>query len=331
MSEGPRGKMALFVCDDLVGPELASRLVPFLLALDIEPVLYDTRDKRNRKFATPPPEEVRFYSAGLHRQAIVPFFEGTEPALTPDGQPVEGLTYIYPHLAEVYGLEYHTVDDVNDRSFVEQIARDEALIGGLSARFLQIFETDILRVFQDKGFMWNLHSGLLPVYKGLLIPFWAAANGETEYGWTLHRIDRQIDTGDILDREIVALDPQASILAAYRSVIPSAVSMATDALRRHLQVGPLAGTPQTEREKRSYFQYPTAGQMQRLGVRYADPLEAVDYCAGTYTIPGTPKHTKFRDHLCNVVARWESRKTAGNDNARKPVAFYSPPYRQPHL
>ena len=45
----------------------------------------------------------------------------------------------------------------------------------------------------------NLHSGLLPDYRGVMATFWALLNGETEIGTTLHYIsDGSIDTGDII-------------------------------------------------------------------------------------------------------------------------------------
>jgi methionyl-tRNA formyltransferase len=42
----------------------------------------------------------------------------------------------------------------------------------------------------------NLHSGLLPRYRGVMATFWAMLNGDTTIGCTLHYIDNhQIDTG----------------------------------------------------------------------------------------------------------------------------------------
>ena len=45
----------------------------------------------------------------------------------------------------------------------------------------------------------NLHSGLLPDYRGVMASFWAMLNGESELGTTLHYIDDDsIDTGRML-------------------------------------------------------------------------------------------------------------------------------------
>ncbi len=44
----------------------------------------------------------------------------------------------------------------------------------------------------------NIHSSLLPKYRGVHPVSWALINGESETGVTLHRIDDGIDTGEIL-------------------------------------------------------------------------------------------------------------------------------------
>ena len=45
----------------------------------------------------------------------------------------------------------------------------------------------------------NLHSGILPKYRGIMSTFWAMLNGEKQIGATLHKItDSEIDSGEIL-------------------------------------------------------------------------------------------------------------------------------------
>jgi methionyl-tRNA formyltransferase len=45
----------------------------------------------------------------------------------------------------------------------------------------------------------NLHSGILPDYRGVMATFWAMLHGEAEIGSTLHRIvDSGIDTGPVI-------------------------------------------------------------------------------------------------------------------------------------
>lgn len=46
--------------------------------------------------------------------------------------------------------------------------------------------------------LYNMHFSLLPKYKGAFTAIWPILNGETETGVTLHRIDKGIDTGEIV-------------------------------------------------------------------------------------------------------------------------------------
>lgn len=47
----------------------------------------------------------------------------------------------------------------------------------------------------------NIHPSLLPKYRGPIPTAWAIENGETEFGITIHYMDKGIDTGDILVQE----------------------------------------------------------------------------------------------------------------------------------
>lgn len=50
----------------------------------------------------------------------------------------------------------------------------------------------------DKYVIVNMHGGLLPEYRGSHGNGWAMINGDTEIGYTLHRMDASIDGGPII-------------------------------------------------------------------------------------------------------------------------------------
>jgi methionyl-tRNA formyltransferase len=52
----------------------------------------------------------------------------------------------------------------------------------------------------------NLHGSLLPNYRGAAPINWAVINGETETGVTTFFIEKEIDTGKIIDREKIKID-----------------------------------------------------------------------------------------------------------------------------
>jgi methionyl-tRNA formyltransferase len=60
----------------------------------------------------------------------------------------------------------------------------------------------------------NLHSGILPDYKGVMATFWAMQNSETEIGSSLHFIvDAGIDTGPLLDISRISANYEESYLS----------------------------------------------------------------------------------------------------------------------
>jgi methionyl-tRNA formyltransferase len=56
----------------------------------------------------------------------------------------------------------------------------------------------------------NGHPSLLPDYRGPSPVAWAIRNGETEIGFTFHRMDAELDTGAILAQATVPLDDEHS-------------------------------------------------------------------------------------------------------------------------
>ena len=93
---------------------------------------------------------------------------------------------------------------------VEYAVRD---INGIDAKKLTDFEPDLVvsirfgQIFQASTIsisrlgVINLHSGLLPDYKGVMASFWSLLNGESELGTTLHWVtDNKIDSGEIISR-----------------------------------------------------------------------------------------------------------------------------------
>jgi methionyl-tRNA formyltransferase len=64
----------------------------------------------------------------------------------------------------------------------------------------------------------NIHPSLLPKYRGPSPIQWAIANGDTETGVTLMRIDAGLDTGDIVAQRRVAIRPEDDSAALHDRV-----------------------------------------------------------------------------------------------------------------
>lgn len=68
----------------------------------------------------------------------------------------------------------------------------------------------------------NLHSGLLPDYRGVMASFWALLAGEPQLATTLHTItDKQIDQGRNICCDYLIVDPTKSYLWHVLSLYPA--------------------------------------------------------------------------------------------------------------
>ncbi|WP_280234095.1 methionyl-tRNA formyltransferase [Nocardia cyriacigeorgica] len=97
----------------------------------------------------------------------------------------------------------------------------------------------------------NLHDSLLPKFTGFSPVLWALISGEREFGLTVHRMDEQLDTGDILVQHSLPIGPEATgteLVFAGMELIPGAVREALDALA----TGTAEWKPQNKAE-RTYF------------------------------------------------------------------------------
>jgi len=99
-------------------------------------------------------------------------------------------------IARNFGYRFDFVDDINCSAQVEELRKmPPQLI--ISIRFGQILREQIIKIPQFG--VVNLHSGILPKYRGVMASFWAILKGERWIGTTLHYIeDSKIDTGKVI-------------------------------------------------------------------------------------------------------------------------------------
>ena len=101
---------------------------------------------------------------------------------------------------------------------IEMISPQGSINSTDSLEVLRRFEPDILisiagneiyrRPLLDlaKFGCLNLHTGMLPKYRGLMPTFWALKNNEEEIGVTVFQVDEGIDSGPILVQKSINVD-----------------------------------------------------------------------------------------------------------------------------
>lgn len=298
MGGSAKEKVAVFVCNDLMGLLILNRIVPSMKEIGYEPVIFNTGANRNRQFKIPTPPMVAFFNAALPTQVIIPTLESQPATAAPN--------HTFRQLAELHGVEYREIENVNDPALIYEIAGDAQYRGGIAARFLQVFEKEAIGVFHEKGFLWNLHSGLLPNYKGLLTPFRAIANGEKTYGMTLHDLTCGIDEGDIILKGELPLNPSKPVLDLYLDTVPIGAEMVLKSLAAFKRDGIVPRMPQEPTSGKNYYTNPTEQEFRAFagkGIVYADPQEAVERLAKLFTLEGSALRAKLRCELQDAVDR----------------------------
>ena len=178
--------------------------------------------------------------------------------------------------AERYGeFERMLAEAPGDLDVVIPAARDRI------APLVRTYEPDLLLCL---GFPWKIppdalsvprlgavngHPSLLPRYRGPNPVSWAIRNGETEIGFTFHRMDAQLDTGAILAQAPVALGDEHSWQELEPKLVDVVGELLPRALARVEQGDP--GDPQPAVEG-SYFSF---FEPEYVRIDWAKPAEEI--------------------------------------------------------
>ncbi|MFK8041490.1 formyl transferase [Congregibacter sp.] len=198
-------------------------------------------------------QEMRFFEQELFKNTIEELIEL---------QPQSGRRYLsFKELSELAEQPIRTCKNINKEQELEAFRRSAPDVA-LSIRFGSILREPAIEV-PTLGVI-NLHSGLLPDYRGILTTLHSLVNQETEVGCTLHYIDSpSIDTGAIIDQRLIAVDKSKSLLWHVLQLYPSGCSMMNNAIEDLAAGKNLASTAQGPSSK-PYFSLPTSEDFERL-------------------------------------------------------------------
>tara|TARA_B100000959_G_scaffold141897_1_gene148954 strand:- start:1549 stop:2475 length:927 start_codon:yes stop_codon:yes gene_type:complete len=89
----------------------------------------------------------------------------------------------------------------------------------------------------------NLHASLLPKYRGAGPIQWALMNGDTTTGVTVFQITPNVDTGDILLQQEIAIDADDTMWTLGMRLCEAGAKLVIEAMDA-LETGSISGTPQ---------------------------------------------------------------------------------------
>ena len=134
----------------------------------------------------------------------------------------------------------------------------------ISIRFGQIFKNPIIKL--PKFGIINLHSGILPDYRGIMATFWAMRERQKQIGCTLHFIDdASIDTGKIIEIARINADYKKSLMVNIFAVYDAGLKIIIHNINLINDAKALAGFDQDDNLGR-YFSYPTSAQIKESGI-----------------------------------------------------------------
>ena len=160
-------------------------------------------------------------------------------------------------LAARAGVPQLPVGSVNAPDYVERVRRlaPDVIV---SVAAPEIFKAELLAV--PRLGCINIHSGRLPVYRGMMPTFWQLLHGEREVVVTVHRMVEQLDAGDVLGTCAWPLRERDRLDRVITGTKQAGARLMIDVLRRH-RAGDTTGTPLDWSEKK-YFGFPKADDVR---------------------------------------------------------------------
>lgn len=176
----------------------------------------------------------------------------------------------FEQLQQRFDIPMQTLTTLNDPLVLQQLRELRADLF-VSIRFGKILRDEVFSI-PHRGVL-NLHSGLLPQYRGVLATFRALLNGDAEIGCTLHWIDSPgIDVGSIVETARIPVAKERSLLWHILALYRPGAALILNAVRRLERGEPVIGTPQSASEG-AYYSFPTEDDLIRfttLGWRLFD-------------------------------------------------------------
>jgi len=207
------------------------------------------------------------------------------------------INHLFPHLERNPKSEFLTfrqidakyntgstfIKDINDPDFLEKLfvfAPDLFLV----IRFGRIFKGKILAI-PKKGII-NLHSAILPDFKGVMGTFRALLSGASHVGATLHYIqDDNIDTGDVIDVIKMKKNTEKSVLWHIAHLYPIACEKLREVVSEISHQDKIQSSQQAIGG--SYFSFPRQSEFDALrhqSIKLFSQIEYADMLGEFYQV-----------------------------------------------
>lgn len=126
-----------------------------------------------------------------------------------------------------HGIPVFQPVKIKEKEAVDQLREYPADIFVIAA-FGQLLSEEILEM-PPFGCV-NIHASLLPAYRGAAPIQWAILNGEKETGVTIMQMEKGLDTGDILLKKAIPIDPKETGESLHDKLMEAGAELIVEAL-----------------------------------------------------------------------------------------------------
>jgi methionyl-tRNA formyltransferase len=142
---------------------------------------------------------------------------------------------------------------------------------------------EIVWAMPPKGTI-NLHASILPNYRGAAPINWAVMNGETQSGVTTFFIEKEIDTGKIIDRAYLDISENETVGELHDRLMNLGAKVASETIEK-IRIGNVEGIPQLDLMEGELKNAPKIFKPM-CQVDWSRPVSEVhDFCRGLSPYP----------------------------------------------
>lgn len=155
-------------------------------------------------------------------------------------------------ISEINRINHFYTKDINDEQvlrYLNRLAPDIIL----SLACPQRLKSEIINT--AKKHTLNIHSSLLPLFKGVNANFWVLAKGCDITGVSIHIVDRDFDNGKIVEQKSIKIDKEWSMNDLYHKVIDQGSDLIA-VLFKKISDGNELSFKDNETAKGSYYSFP---------------------------------------------------------------------------
>lgn len=165
-------------------------------------------------------------------------------------------------LAQAKGLPLVPCGSVNDPAYIERVRGiNPDVVASVAAP--EIFRKDILGV-PSLGCI-NIHSGKLPIYRGMMPNFWQLLHGEKHAVVTVHEMVEKLDAGGILGTLEWPLEARDSLDRVITGTKRDGARLMLDVLLK-MKRGEATATP-LDMTGKKYFSFPKPADVKAFRQR----------------------------------------------------------------